>query len=258
VPVGTQLTDYAGPQDITVGGTVIDGKLIKGLLTISARDVTVKNSKVLGMVVGGFMADNSSRPYSLTILDSTIDSKGSGLVGSFKSLDLSNVNAVRVDVSGANSGGECSDCSILDSWIHSPYIERSSAQHMSGYRMDQRTIITHSTLECDFVPQVGANAEQGCSADLTGYGDDQPVQDNTISKNLFMPAPGGAYCTYGGSSTGKPFSDQASHIVFTDNVFQRGPNGACALYGPVGDWDPSRPGNVWSGNTWADGSPLNP
>jgi len=61
----------------------------------------------------------------------------------------------------------------------------------------------------------------GCSADLTGYGDFGPVQNNTIDTNLFAASTAG-YRPYGGSSAGKPYSDQTNHIVFTSNVWQRG------------------------------------
>ncbi len=47
VPKGVTLTAYTGSRDITKAGTVIDGKLITGALTIRANNVTIKRSKVV-------------------------------------------------------------------------------------------------------------------------------------------------------------------------------------------------------------------
>ena len=43
VPSGTTLTAYTGPMTITQAGTVIEGKIIDGTLTIDAANVTIKN-----------------------------------------------------------------------------------------------------------------------------------------------------------------------------------------------------------------------
>ena len=63
-------------------------------------------------------------------------------------------------------------------------------------------------------------------------------------------------CAYGGSSGGKPYSGGAHDIKFINNVFERGANGKCGAYGPITDFDPSKPGNVWSGNVWDNGQPV--
>jgi hypothetical protein len=41
------LTPYTGPLNITTPGTVIDGKLINGMIEINAANVTIKRSKVV-------------------------------------------------------------------------------------------------------------------------------------------------------------------------------------------------------------------
>jgi hypothetical protein len=97
--------------------------------------------------------------------------------------------------------------------------------------------------------------------DLTGYGDFGPVQNNTIDRNLFGATTGG-YCTYGGSTPGKPYSDATHRIVFTDNVWQRGTKQSdhgtyvCGYYGSNTSFDPDLPGNVWTYNTFDDGAEV--
>jgi hypothetical protein len=65
-----------------------------------------------------------------------------------------------------------------------------------------------------------------------------------------------SYCAYGGHSPSKPFPIP-SNITFTGNVFERGTNGKCGVYGAITSWYDA-PGNVWTNNTWDDGTTLDP
>jgi hypothetical protein len=178
-----------------------------------------------------------------------------------------------VDIVGGNRSGYCQrNCTFQDSWAHGQQL--TGSQHGSGVREEQNGTFEHNTLVCDY-PIVNDVTSLGCSADLTGYPDFAPIHDNTIDRNLFLSAQQGncstcqpghppySFCAYGGASQGKPFSSDPSNATnqrFTDNVFQRGSlrNGGsgCGDYGPVGDFDASRSGNVFTGNVWDDGSPL--
>lgn len=104
---------------------------------------------------------------------------------------------------------------------------------------------------------VVANDTSGCSADMTGYGDFNPIRNNTVNRNLFQPTTGG-YCAYGGSSNSKPFP-VTSNQVFTQNYFldsdQPGSSG-CGYYGTSTDFDDGDPGSTWSGNKFWNGSVL--
>jgi len=105
--------------------------------------------------------------------------------------------------------------------------------------------------------------DAGCSADLTGYGDFGPVQNNVIDKNLFMASTGG-FCTYGGASPGKPYSSQTNHISFTNNIWQRGTRPSdhgqyvCGYYGSNTAFNSSLPGAVWTNNKYDDGTDVTP
>ena len=126
--------------------------------------------------------------------------------------------------------------------------------------MGDGSTIRHNSIWCNAVEY----KEGGCSADLTGYGDFAPIRNNTIDKNLFVASTGGA-CAYGGSSGddgSKPFGNQASNIVFTNNIFQRGQGGKCGFYFPITDFlhgdGTTPPGNRWENNKWDDGTTLPP
>jgi hypothetical protein len=97
---------------------------------------------------------------------------------------------------------------------------------------------------------------------MSGYPDFAPINHNTLDRNLFMSNNiGNGFCVYGGGTSGKPYSNDplnATYIVFTNNVFQRGANGQCGSYGPVTDFISGRTGNVWSGNKYDNGTVVNP
>jgi hypothetical protein len=248
VPDGISLAPYSGPCTIDVAGTVIDGKAIDCSLSIRAANVTIKNSRVRGSV-------STQNSGSFTIVDSEVHVGRVGSAGG-TGLGSENFKAIRVEVTGGNRGAWCNNCTIQDSWIHGQDVENVYF-HASGVRQDQGATLIHNTVVCD-IPDNSLGG--GCSASLTGYGDFAPVQNNRIERNLFPASTGGA-CAYGGSSGDngtKEYGDQASNIAFVGNVFQRGPTGKCGYWFAVVDFDPSRPGNVFTGNTWEDGATVQP
>ena len=127
--------------------------------------------------------------------------------------------------------------------------------HASGIRMSQDGTFRHNSISCDGIRTAQGG---GCSAGLTGYGDFEPVTNNLVERNLFVPATS-TFCAYGGASGdegGKPYGAMSAYIRFIENVFQRGTSGICGRYGAVAHFDETRPGNVARGNTWSDFTPL--
>lgn len=254
VPAGTLLTDYSGPMTITTANTVIDAQTIRGALVIEAPDVRITRSLILGEV------SNESSNASFTITDSTVEA-GDRVVTGIGSV---NFVATRVLVTGGNRSILCGhDCVVEYSYVHGQMTDEDGAVHESGIRMSQRGTIRYNTVACD-APDVPPDA--GCSAALTGYGDFEPVKDNLIQGNLFVHNSGG-FCAYGGSSGAdgsKPFGRQTEKIRFVDNVWQRGTRPGekgepvCGYWGPITDFDPTRPGNVWKNNRFDDGTVIMP
>lgn len=251
VPAGTTLTAYTGPCTITTDGAVLDALIIDCDVSIQAADVVISRSRINGSVA----TDESSTGFSFTLSDSEVnigDRAGTG-VGAV------NFTATRVHVTGGNRSMHCwHDCTITDSYVHAQFTDPSGTFHESGIRMGQSLTLRHNSVLCD-APDVPPDG--GCSADLTGYGDFGPVQNDLIERNLFGQTTGG-YCTYGGSSSGKPYSDDTHHIVFRANVWQRGTRASdhgtyeCGYYGSNTAFDPTKPGNVWDGNVFDDGTPV--
>ena len=251
VPAGTVLSEYTGPCTITADNTVIDAKTISCDLSIQAANVTITRSKITGSVA----TDENSTGFSFSISDSEIDAGQRAATG----LGAVNYTATRVHIQGGNRSVLCwHDCTVTDSYVHGQFRDSTGTYHESGMRMSSATTYRHNTIVCD-APDVPPDG--GCSADLTGYGDFGAVENNTIDRNLFGATTGG-YCAYGGSSQGKPYSDDTHHIVFTQNVFQRGTSPSdhgefvCGAYGAITSFDTSLPGNVWTDNTMDDGTVL--
>ena len=247
--VGVALTTYTGPMVVTAPGTVIDAKVINGDMVIATTGVKITRSRfVNGSVATRSSSANGQRMVDISDTEIQVGARNQkAVVGSF-------LTVLRSELTGGISGGWCSDCTIQDTYIHGQYATKGEGWHESGYRMDQRTRFIHNAVACD--APVGPN-DGGCSAGLTGYGDFQAVQDNLIDSNLFMSSPNAAFCAYGGSSAGKPYSSGTRNIVFTNNVFARGANRKCATYAPIGDWT-NAPGNQWTNNKWDDGTTVTP
>ncbi len=247
MPAGTALSVYSGPCTITAANTVIDAQTINCSLDIRAANVTVTRSVINGTIA----TDENSTGFSFTISDSNVN------VGNREGTGVGAVNftATRVHVTGGNRSMHCwHDCTIQDSYVHGQFRDSTGLIHESGIRMGQNATIRHNTIACD-APDVPPDA--GCSAGLTGYGDFGPVRNNLIDNNYFVATTGG-FCAYGGSSLGKPYSNQTSGIVFRNNVFEKGAGGKCGFWGPITSFNSTLPGNIWTGNVWNTGGTVPP
>jgi hypothetical protein len=251
VPAGTVLTSYTGPCTITVANTVIDAKVINCDLSIATTGVRITRSEIHGTVG----ASTSGTVLRLLVEDTLIDAGHRQATG----LGDGWFTAQRVEIIGGNRGVYCAwQCTLQDSWIHSTYVQ--DAWHASAVRAERYSTIVHNTLACDWL--VPTAQDGGCSADLTGYPDFAAPHDWLIQGNLFVANPNGAaYCSYGGSSPGKPYSSDpltGTNIQFIGNTFQRGSNRQCAAYGPIDAFNASKAGAVWVGNTYDDLTPITP
>jgi hypothetical protein len=251
VPRGLKLTPYKGPCTITKDDAVIDAKTVNCDLEIRASHVVITRSKINGYLSSG---TEKHTGYSFTLRRSTVDASPDGArqVTAVGEVDFA---VIRSHVYGGDRGANCwYVCKIIGSYFHGQDTDASGTWHESGIRMGEKSVIRGNTIACD-APIVPPDA--GCSAPLTGYGDFGPVQDNVIDGNFFKATTGGT-CAYGGSSRGKPFSDSARDIRFTDNVFERGRSGHCGYWAPVMDFNRRAPGNLWQGNVWESGGRVRP
>ncbi|WP_296433301.1 MULTISPECIES: hypothetical protein [unclassified Rhizobium] len=243
VPKGTELTPYDGPCDITQPNTVIDARIVGCPLVVKAPGVVITRSKT-GRI------DVDTPGASLTIEDSLVD--GGKWQG--PAIGFSNVTVRRSDVRGGQTSVQCTpNCLVEDSWLHGQYLQPGQPQHLGGFLSNGWGDVTlrHNTITCD-VEDIG---DGGCSGSAQIYGDFSELTRFTFERNLFQETPGG-FCTSFGYNPTKPFGSNPTFIVVKDNVWQRGKNGKCAAFGPTTSFAAGGEGNVWTGNTWDDGTAL--
>jgi hypothetical protein len=227
VPTGVTLTKTPG-LTVSVPGTVIDGALISGAVTIEAADVVIKNSRIAGRGSGNGVWVRSG---SLSLLDSEIVGFENGLVGD-------NWTALRVEITGMVGDGVKlgSNDFLVDSWIHD--LTPADGAHADGVQMQQgvnRAVVEHNSISV-FNKAAGTNGNSALflAPDL-GPSTNGPV---LITRNWLD---GGNFTVFIVAGDNGRYS--VSNIAFSDNQF-----GRHARYGPLRVNVPA----TISGNVWAD------
>jgi|GEM_PF-5938858 len=266
VPHGVTLTPYSGPCTITTDGAVISRKRVGCDLTIRARNVVIRDSSLQTVLMDqDDMHARGASGWSFSITDSVVDAgtvDGPGVC-------CGNYQVTRTEMRGGHNGAQCENgadyCRLTDSWIHGQYEPAGGQRHLGGFLNDGGTPATlvHNTITCDARAE---NDEGGCTGDVNLIPNFGPIAFVTVQDNYLGANPDSAYCTYAGATPGDAgYAGQSSHIVYTGNVFghsasisdaaagQPSSTSRCAAYGPVTGFDPSAPGNVWSGNRYDNG-----
>jgi len=249
VPAGTTLTAYTGPCTITSARTLsaVDATSC-GALVINTTGVIIEKSLVPR--VQSIYGDGDS---SVTITDSDVRAGATSTGG----LWGYNITARRVDVTGGQHSFHCNNnCEVTDSWLHDQHNPDGGSYHNNAFISNggSNMLVRHNTLHCTAVLN---STDGGCTADVSLFGDFDPIDNVTIDNN-FLRANNSSisYCAYGGDSDSKPYT--GTNVRFTNNVFERGANRKCGVYGPVTSFDRNAAGNVWSGNVWDSGEAVNP
>ena len=168
----------------------------------------------------------------------------------------SNIKATRVEVTGGQHSVHCQDsCTIVDSWLHGQHNPDGGSYHTNAFLTNGGTgmVLRHNTLHCDSILN---STDGGCTADVSLFGDFEPVTDVLVEGNLLKANNSSiSYCAYGGYQPSKRYPN-STQIRYLDNTFERGANGKCGVYGPVTSFDSTAAGNVWSGNRFEDGTAI--
>ena len=253
VPPGTELVPYTGPCTL-VETAVLSGVDATGVcpaIVVQAPGVRIEASRVPRVESTATQVDPT---YSVEVVDSDVVA-GKWIGGAVWG---SNLTVRRSEVTGGQHSVHCgTGCLVEDSWLHDQFNPEGEAAHNNAFISNGGSgmVVRHNTLHC--TAELNATGG-GCTADLSLFGDFEPVGDVLVEDNLFK-ANGDSisFCAYGGDAPGKPFPE-ATGIVFRGNVFERGTNGMCGVYGPVTSFNAASAGNVWEDNTWDDGTPLTP
>jgi len=235
VPAGTSLTDYTGPTTITTPGTVIDGKIINGTLTVAAADVTIKNCIIQNFGFWGIDASDASATGNVTVQNCTLTASSSmdtdsAIVGSgtFIGNNISNCeNGIRL-TDGASV--------VRDNYIHD-LNDNFGEPHLDGICLQggqNHVLIEHNTVSGWDTSDIFIKYEPGL--------DWGSINDITVRNNLL----------YGDPKHGDPASDvyvygpNTTNVTVENNYMEK----PISDYVAVLNANPTMSGNVeWDNNT---------
>ncbi|MFJ2028469.1 hypothetical protein [Streptosporangium sp. NPDC087985] len=181
VPPGTRLTVKALNEDgaayrVRTPGTVLDGVHINGDLLIHADNVTVRNSRIDGIVINA----DGPRTFRFTITDSTVGPAQGCLT--LPGIGQDKYTATRVHIRGHGDGFRASGDDIV---IRDSYVDLCSnpGDHSDGiqtYNTGRGLIFDHNTVD------------QRHAKDITApiFLTDKQIVDAVVTNNLVM---GGTY-----------------------------------------------------------------
>jgi hypothetical protein len=192
-PTGVTLASYTGPLTVTVAGTVIDGKLINGVVNIDADNVTIRRSKIVYPHV------NCNRVCEVVsvkrghtgflVEDTEVDGNG-GLC--YMSIQLGvRGTALRNNLHGCGDGVRSGDGALVkDNWMHDfgqgvfdgdPYAD---SPHNDGYQgiSTSHVRVEHNTIILP--PYNTPNSHTGVDGAVL-FGDEfGPITDIHFNHNL--------------------------------------------------------------------------
>jgi hypothetical protein len=241
VPVGTVLTAYSGPSNISTAGTTIRGAEFTSPVTISASNVTIEDSDFdIGSASSqsGAVRVGSGVTGTLISYDTFHGTDGTSAGDMFAAVYNTNytegANAVTIDHVDFYDGqrimhgpGTLQNSFCLDN------VAVSGAHYECVYEGGGSMTINHNTLLTDF----GQTAAIYLSTDFASLGTVQ------VTNNLLA---GGGYALYGGAPNG---GFTVGSETVTGNRFSR------VYYAKSGQWGPNAymPSTyTWSGNVWDD------
>lgn len=145
VPAGTTLKSCGSSITVTTDGTVIDKCLYTGNVVIDARNVTISNSEIRGVV--------KMTSGSFTITDSTV-----GPPTGCQSNSTSSAGAVghhdyvarRVHIRNTNEGFRAAGASnvrIEDSYVHLCSVSGDHTDGFQAYQSQQNIVLNHNTID---------------------------------------------------------------------------------------------------------------
>jgi hypothetical protein len=234
-----------GGVEISGAGTVFAGYAVDGTVDVTASNVTVRDDAITVTGDSFGVAIRHASSTTIEYCDISSPSAGGGrLMVGIKDIygDASGTKVVGNNIWHTSTGVQMGGGLIQGNYIHD--LGLTGDDHLNGTTSNGSTTplaIIHNTV---FNPHGQTDA-------ISLFEDFGTEANREIRDNLVA---GGGYTIYGGQNPGGP---RASNIRITGNrfatiYFQKG-----GYWGPVAAFDPSGPGNVWSGNVWdSTGQPV--
>lgn len=220
VPAGTVLTPSGG-MTITVPGTVVSGKDIRGPLVIRASNVTVRSSRITSS--SAWAIDVQGGATNVLIEDVEVN----GEAGCEAGIAFDGFTARRVDIQGCKDGVKMRRAARLEqSFVHDLY--RSATSHNDGIQVGDGGNIAI----------IGNNIQHPSDQTSTILikADFSPIDNVLIEGNLLN---GGNYTVYVRNMPG----NAVTNVTIRNNTIGRQyVYGVKSINVPV----------TWTGNVWQD------
>lgn len=225
VPEGIDLKP-SGSRTITQDGTVIDGLEVTGTILVEAKDVVIRNTRILNS--GEYAIRVADGGENLLVEDSEIDGQGKGAAAvAFSDYTLRRVHIFNVREGPRVSGG---DVTIEDSFIHQ-LIQRE------GDHADVIQVVSGKNIQVRGNRLDAYNPDAGSLGNAAFmFGEDHGDVDDCLVEGNYLN--GGNYTVNGGGG-----KTTEAACVFLDNSFGRDHRfGPAANLGDNVEWDAS---NLW-------------
>lgn len=242
-----------GDGHLEQSNVTYDGCNFANGAVIHGANVTIKRSRIQGVVNAHWSTNYDFQNLTLIdveIIDATpaeIAAKSVINTGGGSAINGANVTCIRCRIHYVPTGISLGNGSVIrDSYISDVTWGPGAHQAAIGAGGDSghNSQIIHNRLDCSRWNVNASGFQQGCSSALSLY--DEPTLNNVlVQHNLFNTA--GGFCTYGGGP-------QGTNIRYISNMFGKKYNATCGMYGSVSAFYASNGGNVWSDNSWQDGS----
>lgn len=222
-------------------GQVISGAIVVGRLTIRHDDVLVRDTRIEGTV-----------RYMIQIETKEDGTCPTGVMLEAIEIDGSGAEPNAITVYSPECGFEIAEAYIHDAGrsirIANGAVIRDSYIHTTRTweGAHRSAISSHGGTGVSIIGNTIVCEGTGCSAALTLYGDDAPIENYLVEGNLFATT--GSYCIQGGMGQ-KSYPD-GSNVQFVANQFSTVFHPQCGSSGPIASFEAGERGNEWTANTW--------
>ena len=227
-----------GGVEISGAGTVFAGYAVHGTVDVTASNVTVRDDTITATGEGFGVAIRHASGTTIEDCDISSPSAGAGrLMVGIKDIygDASGTKVIGNNIWHTSTGVQMGAGLIQGNYIHD--LGLTGDDHLNGTTSNGSTTplaIIHNTI-------LNPHGQTDAISLFEDFGTEA---NREISDNLIA---GGGYTIYGGQNPGGP---RAHNIRITNNRFATIYYQNGGFWGPVAAFDPSGPGNVWSGNVW--------
>ena len=241
----TGVTLHQCPSNLV--SPTYDSCLFTGNVSVSAANIKITRSKIVGTLTYKSGDDGSLRGVTLT--DVEIDStnyQGGAAIGN------NDYTCVRCNVHGGTRGFNVGyHVTIRDSYSHGWHSQ--DGDHITGLGSNggAHNVIDHNNISCDILNDPSGYA---CSSGMSVYGDDAPGNDDwTITNNLLNS--GSSYCMVIAGPPSKPYPFTNVRVIGNHfgNMGARArglPDSQCSEFGPINEPDGVHQWNAGTTNVW--------